>query len=87
MTHLWENVILTKVYLPQMAPVCLTDTGNKRGEFGAPGDYEGPCLQIGRMCVSPVCVCAVGKGWPIVDWWWRVTRDGRLGSPVLLHPE
>ena len=37
-----------------------------------------------------VCVvlpmCAIGKGRPIVDWWWKFISDGGLGSPIGPHP-
>ena len=37
LSGLWENVIFTKPYLPQMVPVCLTDTNAKRGKTGTLG--------------------------------------------------
>ena len=36
LSGLWENDIFTKAYLPQIAPMCPTDTGAKKERKLAP---------------------------------------------------
>ena len=81
-----ENVILTKVYLLQMAPVCVWKTLMQKRVviWHLQGGLGRPYLPMWRMCVLP-CVCQ-GEG--VAHYWlvregyprWRVVKSCKISS-------